>query len=66
MLRIRVESANGITSSFAGPKDLTGKGLLEAEMELFKARDSLFDEELYHEVRNLWSWLMYSSRKKHE
>ena len=50
MLRIRVESADGVTSSFGGPKDLTGKGLLEAEMDLFKARDSLFDEELYHEV----------------
>lgn len=50
ILRVRVESKDGVTSSFAGPKDYTNKGLLEAEIELFKARDSLFDEELYHEV----------------
>ena len=42
-------------SSFAGPKNLTGQGLWEAEVDLFKDRDSLFDEELYHEVCNLSS-----------
>lgn len=50
MLRIRVETKDGVTSSFAGPRDLTGRGLTDVEIELTRARDALFDEELYHEV----------------
>ena len=52
-LRVRVETKDGITSSFSGPKDYKSEDLLEAEIDLFKARDSLFDEELYHEVENM-------------
>ena len=52
VLRIRVETKDGITSSFAGPRDLTGRGLTDVEMELTRARDALFDEELYHEVNS--------------
>ena len=50
MLRIRIETKDGIMSSFTGPKDFTGSGLSEIEIELTKARDAVFDEELYHEV----------------
>jgi hypothetical protein len=50
MLRIRIETKDGVTSSFVGPRDLTGRDLTEVEMELTTARDALFDEELYHEV----------------
>lgn len=50
VLRIRVETQNGTTSSFAGPKDYSNMDLSDVEIELHKARDSLFDEELYHEV----------------
>jgi Subunit 17 of Mediator complex len=50
MLRIRVENKDGITSSFSGQNDYSDRGLSEVEIELYKARDSLFDEELYHEV----------------
>ena len=53
VLRIRVETEEGIVSSFAGPKDYTNNDLSEVEIELCKARDSLFDEELYHEVRKI-------------
>ena len=49
-LRIRLMSENGVESSFAGPRSYLGRGLSDTEIELFKARDSLFDEELYHEV----------------
>jgi Subunit 17 of Mediator complex len=54
-LRIRVQAQQGTTSSFAGPRDCTKNGLSEIEIELYKARDSLFDEELYHEVRKIFS-----------
>src|SRR2546423_536400 len=50
VLRIRVETMDGVTSSFAGPRDLTDRGLTDVEIELTRARDALFDEELYHEV----------------
>jgi Subunit 17 of Mediator complex len=50
VLRIRLVSEGGVESSFAGPRDYSGRGLSDTEVELFKARDSLFDEELYHEV----------------
>jgi len=52
-LRIRMETKDGVTTSFAGPKDYSNKGLSQVEIQLFKARDSLFDEELYHEVQSL-------------
>jgi hypothetical protein len=54
MLRIRIETKDGITSSFTGPKDFTGSGLSDIEIELTKARDAVFDEELYHEVSQTW------------
>jgi hypothetical protein len=50
VLRIRVETKDGFTSSFSGLKDYTNSGLTEVEVQLAKARDFLFDEELYHEV----------------
>lgn len=50
-LRIRLITENGVVSSFAGPRDYSGRSLSETEIELFRARDSLFDEELYHEVK---------------
>ena len=50
MLRIRIEKKGDILSSFAGAKDLSGRGYSDVEVQLHKARDSLFDEELYHEV----------------
>jgi mediator of RNA polymerase II transcription subunit 17 len=56
-LRVRVESKDGLETSFAGPTDFTGKELSEVEIELIKARNSLFDEELYHEVVCLRSLL---------
>ena len=49
-LRIRLISEGGVESSFAGPRSYSGRGLSDTEVELFEARDSLFDEELYHEV----------------
>ena len=49
-LRVRIESKDGMASSFSGPKDYSERGLSEIEIELHKARDALFDEELYHEV----------------
>lgn len=65
-LRIRVETKGEVTSSFVGPKDYTNKGLLDAEIELFKARDSLFDEELYHEVDSCGFRLISSLLKRRE
>ena len=65
ILRIRVEKDGVVTSSFTGAKDYTDKSRLDAEIELFKARDSLFDEELYHEVPICCFSLMASSLKKH-
>jgi len=49
-LQVRIESKEGVSSSFSGSKDYSDKGLSEIEIELYKARDALFDEELYHEV----------------
>jgi len=49
-LRVRIESKQGVTSSFSGPKEYSDKELSEIEIELYRARDALFDEELYHEV----------------
>jgi hypothetical protein len=51
ILRIRVEKDGEILSSYAGPKGFSGSGYSEVEIQLHRARDSLFDEELYHEVR---------------
>ena len=53
-LRVRIESKDGTASSFSGPKDYSHKELSEIEIELYKARDALFDEELYHEVSPSW------------
>jgi adenylate cyclase class IV len=50
VLRVRVVTEEGVSSSFRGPKDNTGKDLSDVEIELFKGRDALFDEELYQEV----------------
>jgi len=50
MMRVRIEKGGEWVSSFAGAKDYSGVGLSDVEMQLYKARDSLFDEELYHEV----------------
>ena len=51
MLRIRIQTKDGTTtSSFTGPRDFSGKDLSEVEIELTRARDALFDEELYHEL----------------
>ena len=50
VLRIRVETKGGIETSYAGPRDFTDNGFSDVEVELIKARDSLFDEELYHEL----------------
>lgn len=49
-LRIRVETKDGIESSFSGPKYYDEEQYTEVEVLLMKARDSLFGEELYHEV----------------
>lgn len=51
VLRIRLVGEGGVETSFGGTRDYSGRGVSETEVELFKARDSLFDEELYHEVR---------------
>jgi hypothetical protein len=51
MLRIRIEDKDGTTTSFAGPKDYSQSDLTDVEVQLTKARDFLFDEELYHEVQ---------------
>lgn len=51
ILRIRIEDKEGITTSFAGPKDYSNSDLTDVEVQLMKARDFLFDEELYHEVQ---------------
>lgn len=58
MLRVRIEAKDGTsTSSFSGPRDFTGSGLSDIEIELTKARDAVFDEELYHEVFHLDDWI---------
>jgi hypothetical protein len=49
-LRIRVDTKDGSVTSFAGLMDFTDNELSDVEIELIKSRDSLFDEELYHEV----------------
>jgi Subunit 17 of Mediator complex len=49
-LRIRVDTKDGTKTSFVGLVDFTDKELSDVEVELIKSRDSLFDEELYHEV----------------
>jgi mediator of RNA polymerase II transcription subunit 17 len=50
MMRVRIEKSGEWVSSFVKAKDYSGMGLSDVEMQLYKARDSLFDEELYHEV----------------
>ena len=49
-LRIQVMTKDQLSSSCCTRRDYTDKGLSEVEIELWKARDALFDEELYHEV----------------
>jgi Subunit 17 of Mediator complex len=49
MMRVRIEKAGEWMTSFSGPKEHSA-GLSDVEILLYKARDSLFDEELYHEV----------------
>ena len=56
ILRVRIGSKNGIASSFSGSKDYWDKELLDVEIELYKAKDALFDEELYHEACSSTSW----------
>ena len=58
MVRVRVETKDGVTSSFGGQRDYSGRGLSEVEIELHKARDALFDEELYHEASSDLTFLM--------
>ena len=64
MLRIRVEKDGEILSSYSGPKDYSETQYSEVEIQLHKARDSLFDEELYHEVKEIFRMANKSSRKK--
>jgi hypothetical protein len=67
VLRIRIEDKDGcITTSFAGPKDYSQSGLTDVEVQLMKARDFLFDEELYHEVQRYDCRLTSSSLKRRE
>jgi hypothetical protein len=53
VLRIRIAAENGVSTSFTGPRDYSGRDLSDLEIELLKGRDALFDEELYHEVHLL-------------